>query len=450
MFETAVRGGTVVTADGVAISDIGIDGGRILELGTVGAARQEIDATGLLVIPGGIDPHTHLAAQQRPGGPRSPTDFAVGSRAAAFGGITTILDYAVQRPGGTLHEALGAWTTRAQGASVDYGFHIVLADASAATLAEIPILVELGHPTFKLFLHRFNDDDALAALIAIRNAGGMAMLHCQDGAVDAAALQELGSGDSVPASAWPLLRPPESENAGTERGMSLAAASGCPVYVVHVSTAISMDRIAGARRAGQRAFVEVRPIHLWFSEERYRNPDAWLTFSGYPPLRPVGDVDRLWQAIIDGEVDVVGSDHAAWTREQKAAAALDSRLLPVGLAGLETLRSAMFLAGVVERRITADRFVALTSGNAASILGLGSRKGGLGLGMDADLVLWDAGAVRVFDADFGQSGVDLDPFHGVRLVGGPTRVLARGTTILQRGAYTGVPGRGQLLRRHLH
>jgi dihydropyrimidinase len=449
MLDLAIRGGTVVTADAVTAADVGIDGGQIVTVGSVGPARDEIDATGLLVLPGGVDPHTHLAAQQRPDGPRSPTDFATGARAAAFGGTTTIIDYALQRPGGTLSDAVTDWMTRARDSGIDYACHLVLADASPATLAEIPGLVERGYPTFKLFLHRFDDDGALAAMRAIAAAGGIAMLHCEDGAIEAAVYRKLGDGSPVPASAWPRLRPAASEDAGTTRAMALARDAACPVYVVHVSTATSLERILGARRDGVTASIEVRPIHLWFSAERYADPDAWVTFSGYPPLRERGDVERLWQAVVDGGVDTVGSDHAAWTREQKLAAEADSAALPVGMAGLETLRSAVFSAGVLDRGLPISRFAALTATTAARLLGLGASKGSIAPGIDADIVLWDQAAVRVIAADSGHAGVDLDPFDGVQLVGWPRQVLSRGVTVLLDGAFTGAIGRGRLVQRHL-
>lgn len=449
MLDVAIRGGTVVTADAVTETDVGIDGGQIVVVGSVGLAREEIDATGLLIVPGGVDPHTHLAAQQRPNGPRSPTDFATGASAAAFGGTTTIVDYALQPPGGALRDALTDWMSRAGDCSIDYACHLVLADASPATLAEIPSLVERGFPTFKLFLHRFDDDDALAAMRAIRDAGGLAMIHCEDSAVEAAVHRKLGGGGPVSASAWPHLRPPESENAGTARAVALARDTACPVCVVHVSTRTSLEQILEARRMGVTAYIEVRPVHLWFAAERYVDPDAWVTFSGYPPLRERADVEGLWQAVTDGEVDMVGSDHAAWTREQKVVAAADSTAMPVGMSGLETFRSVIFSAGVVDRGLPVSRFVALTATAAARLLGLGASKGDLTPGMDADVVLWDREAIRVVDAGEGHAGVDLDPFDGVPLVGWPRQVLSRGVRILCDGKFTGTPGRGRLIQRYL-
>ena len=276
------------------------------------------------------------------------------------------------------------------------------------------------------------------------------MIHCQDAEIDRATFEALRTEGHVSAAAWPLLRSAKSEDAGTARATSLAASTGCPAYVVHVSTRASLECLVEARRHGTKVHIEVRPIHLWFSAERYRDPDAWLTFSGYPPLRSREDVDRLWQAVIDGDVDVVGSDHAAWTRDQKRAGENDPTMLPVGMPGLETLRSAVFTAGVVTGRIPETRFVGLTATNAARLLGLGSRKGSIVVGQDADLVLWDPSLVRRVDVAEAHAGVDLEPFHGLLLQGHPSQVLSRGTSIYRGGTYIGTPGRGRLVKRYLH
>ncbi len=450
MLDLAIRHGTVVTATESLGADVGIQDGTIVELGaTVGAARAEVDATSLLVLPGGVDIHTHLDMQPQRGGPRSPDDFFSGTVAAACGGITTIVDYARQYPSATLRQTIDDWHGRAQGkAVIDYGFHLIVAEPTQAVLDEIPRMVAEGYPGFKIFMQRHRDPDILRIMRSVRASGGLCMVHCESAAIDDDAHAQLAARGSTSAQHWTEARTIIGEAEATGRAIEYADYTGAPIYIVHVSSARAMEKVRFGKRGNPRLWAETRPCYLLLTSERYAEPEpAYLKYTGYPPLREPADVEALWTALRDGVLDTVGSDHAAWSVEQKQQASAELNDLPVGLPGIEVQTRAVFSEGVSRGRITAQRFVQVMSSEPARLAGLAPRKGTIAVGADGDILLLDPrrrATVRFAEM---HSRCGYEPCEGLECVGWPVMTVARGEIIVRDGQFVGQAGRGQLVPR---
>jgi dihydropyrimidinase len=383
------------------------------------------------------------------GGGRSPDDFYSGSVAAACGGVTTIVDYARQYPGVSLADTLDDWQRRAQGkAVIDYGFHLIVAEPTPATLAEIPRMVEAGCPSFKIFMQRQRDVDILRIMRAVASHGGLSMVHCESAAMDEDAHDRLMEAGSASARYWAMARPIAGEAEAAARAIAYADYSDAPIYIVHISSEAALEPIRIARMAGRRVLAETRPCYLLLTSERYTEPDPeYLKYTGYPPLRESSDQAALWRALGDGVLDTVGSDHAAWSLDQKVAGSGDVSTLPVGLPGIEVQTRAIFSEGVSKGRISVQRFVEVLSTAPARLLGLAPRKGSIAPGADADLLLLDPrkrATVRYADL---QHRCGYEPCEGMECVGWPVMTLSRGEVIARDGQFVGQAGRGQLLRR---
>jgi dihydropyrimidinase len=450
VLELALRHGTVVTASLTFAADVGIESGTIVELGRVGAAQQEIDATGLLILPGGVDVHTHLDTEPVRGGEHSPDDFYSGTVAAACGGVTTIVDYARQFSGTSLADTVADWQQRAAGkAVIDYGFHVVITEPTDAVLDEVSRLAEAGYPSFKIFMQRHSGANVLRILRAVRSAGALAMVHCESAAIDDAAYQQLAARRAVSARSWTEARPVASEAEAVARVIDYAEYTGAPVYIVHVSSALALERIRAGKTRLRRLWAETRPCYLLLTSERYAEPDPdYLRYTGYPPLREITDLEALWRGLRQGTLDTVGSDHAAWTLAQKVATSADLNQLPVGLPGIEIQTRAIFSEGVSKGRISAQRFVQVMSTEPARLLGLAPRKGTIAPGSDADLILIDPRrreTIRFADL---HSRCGYEPCEGLECVGWPVLTIARGEIIVREGQFLGQPGRGTPLYRN--
>ena len=449
MLDLAIRHGTVVTAVESLPADVGVEDGTIVEVGHVGPARDEIDATGLLVLPGGVDVHTHLDMQPLRGGDRSPDDFYSGTAAAACGGVTTIVDYARQYPGTSLADTITDWASRAVGkAVIDYSFHLVVAEPTPATLDEIPRTIDAGFPSFKIFMQRHTDVGILQIMRAAGAHGGLSMVHCQSAAIDDHVYNGLRAEGSASARFWPTARPVASEAEATARAIDYAEFVEAPIYVVHVSSARALERIKSGKARDVRLWAETRPCYLLLTQERYAEPAPdYLKYTGYPPLRQRADVDALWIGVRDGVLDTVGSDHAAWTLDQKQRASHDVNELPVGLPGIEVQTRALFSEGVSKGRISPQRFVQVMSTEPARLLGLAPRKGTLAPGSDADMLLLDPqrrATVRFAEM---HSQCGYEPCEGLECVGWPVLTLSRGEVVARDGQVVAEPGRGKLIRR---
>ncbi|HXA95424.1 MAG TPA: dihydropyrimidinase [Candidatus Dormibacteraeota bacterium] len=450
--ELVVRGGTVVTATDSVRADVGIHGGRVAELGpSLPPGRREIDAAGLLVLPGGVDVHTHLDAEV--GGVRSVDDFESGTAAAACGGVTTICDYAWQGPGQSLLAAIEAWKEKAAGRShVDYGFHVIVSDAGDATLAEIPRLVELGYPSLKVFMINefgIGDDGLVRVLDAARKAGVVVNVHAENGdMLDHCTRTMLAAGRRDPRY-YPQSRPVLAEAEATRRAIDYAALVDAEIYIVHLSCGDALEAVSAARRRGLRVWAETRPIYLALTEERYEVGGAEAAkFVGAPPLRTARDQAALWDGLRSGDIQAIGSDNTSWTVEQKAAGAEDFTKVPYGVPGLETEMPVIYSEGVSRGRIPIQTFVAAFSTNPARIFGLYPRKGTIAVGSDADLVLFDPTRGGTVDERRLHSRAGYDPFNGFRLRGMPVLTLSRGEVVARDGELVSRPGRGLHLARY--
>jgi dihydropyrimidinase len=455
-FDLVVRGGTVVTPGRQEAADIGVRDGRIAQLGGAMTGQRELDARGLLVLPGGIDAHVHLVtptlAEAFPDEPVWVDDFWTGSLAAIAGGITTVANMTFALDGETMTDAVAREMAEAAAeAAVDWFLHPVLVGLGEGTAAEIAALVAEGHASLKVFLS--NPDFAAGtpglaeAIAAAGRAGALTLVHCEDAGMLAHASQALIESGRGAVPNFPDARPVSAEVEAVEQAIALGRLTGAPIYIVHLSSAAALDRCRQARAAGLPVFVETRPLYLHLTRERFAEPDG-PKYVGAPPLRDQSDRDALWRGLAAGEIDTVCSDHAPWTLADKLDPALDVVTARQGVADLETLMPMLLSEGVATGRITLDRFVELTSANAARRFGLYPRKGAIAVGSDADLGLWDPDERRTIDGAQMQSRADYSPYDGWTVRGWPRHVIRRGQIVLSDGASLAQPGQGQWLRRN--
>ncbi len=418
--------------------------------------RGELDARGLLLIPGGIDAHVHLVSAMLAGrlGLQEPVwvdDFWTGSLAAIAGGITTIGNMSFALPGESMTAAIAREMAGARAeAAVDWFLHPVLAGLGDGTAAEIAALAADGHTSIKVFL---SDPEFAAgtpglaeAIAAAGRAGSLTLVHCEDAGILAETGQELiGSGRGA-VRHFPDARPVSAEVQAVGDAIALTRRTGAPVYIVHLSSAAALGRCRQARAAGLPVYVETRPLYLHLTRERFTEPDA-ARYVGAPPLRDQSDRDALWRGLGAGDVDTVCSDHAPWTLAAKLDPALDVVTARQGVADLETLMPMLFSEGVVTGRISLDRFVELTSASAARLFGLYPRKGAIAVGSDADLALWDPQERRVIDGARMRSRAGYSVYDGWTVQGWPRFVIRRGEVVLADGSCTAQPGQGRWIRR---
>ncbi len=453
--DTVIHGGRIATADAVVEADIGITGETIAAIGHDLHGARIIDATGMLILPGGVDAHVHLSlapGEETEGdGPHWVDDFASGSAAALAGGITTVGNMAFPAPGEGPRATLareGA-LVRAQ-AIADIFLHPVLGALTPETLDDIPRLQTIGCASVKIFLvaHDF-DRQGTAVLEAVRRAGAsglLTLLHCEDHAIIAdATARLLADGRGAPrhyGEACPVV----SEVVATQRAVAIAEATGAPVYIVHLSSARALAVCAEAQARGLPVYVETRPLYLHLTQERLAEPDG-PKYIGQPPLRTRADVDALWAGLRAGSIHTVCSDHAPWSLAAKLDPALTVADPRPGVENLQTLRPMLYSEGVRTGRLSLERFVALTATNAAKLMGLYPRKGTIAVGSDADLVIFDPAYTRTVDAAMLKSKADYSVYEGWEVTGWPTWTLSRGEVVFRDDAVCGQPGRGLLLDR---
>ena len=378
-------------------------------------------------------------------------DFWTGSLAAIAGGITTIGNMTFTLPGESMAAAIAREMAGASAeAAADWFLHPVLAALSDSTAAEIASLAEDGHPSIKVFLsdpdHAAGTPGLAAAIAAAGQAGSLTLVHCEDAGMLARAGRELiGSGHGA-VRHFPDARPVSAEVEAVDQAIDLARQTGAPVYIVHLSSAAALDRCRQARAAGLPVYVETRPLYLHLTRERFEEPDA-AKYVGAPPLRTQSDRDALWRGLAAGEIDTVCSDHAPWTLADKLDPALDVMTARQGVADLETLMPMLFSEGVVAGRISLDRFVELTSANAARLFGLYPRKAAIAVGSDADLTLWDPQKRMTIDGSRMRSRAGYSVYDGWTVQGWPRFVIRRGQVVLADGSSLAQPGQGQWIRR---
>jgi dihydropyrimidinase len=454
---TLIANGTVVTADGSYAADVLIDGETIAQIGhdlaSAGVTADEtIDAAGRYVIPGGIDVHTHMELPF--GGTFAKDTFETGTRAAAFGGTTTIVDFAVQGRGQALRQGLDAWMAKAEGNAVaDYGFHMIMSDVNDQTLAEMDTLVDEGVPDFKLFTAYpgvfFSDDGAIfRALQQTARNGGLIMMHAENGlAIDIVANQMASAGQTDPYYHG-VARYPIFEGEATNRVIRLAEAAGAPIYIVHLSARDALDEVRAARDRGVKAFAETCPQYLFLSLDDLGNGFEGAKFVCSPPLRPRDHWDDLWQGLIKDDLQLVATDHCPFDfHGQKELGRGDFRKVPNGLPGVEDRVDLLHDGGVVAGRISRERWVEIISTAPAKLFGMYPQKGAIAIGSDADLVVYDPNRRRTISASTHHMDVDYSCYEGRTVQGASDVVLSRGSVIVRDGQFTGRKGHGRFIKR---
>jgi len=454
---TLISNGTIVTADGSTAADVLIDGEIIVGVGRDLAASgmtadETIDATDKYVIPGGIDAHTHMELPF--GGTFAKDTFETGTRAAAFGGTTSIIDFAVQSKGGTLRDGLDTWLAKAEGNAVtDYGMHMIMSDVNDDTLAEMDALVAEGVPDFKLFTAYpgvfYSDDGAiLRAMQQTAKNGGLIMMHAENGmAIDVVAAQTVAAGTTDPIGHG-LARKAVFEGEATSRVIRLAEAAGVPVYIVHLSASDALAEVRAARDRGTMAFAETCPQYLFLSIDDLGNGFEGAKFVCSPPLRPKETWDDLWMGLVRDDLQLVATDHCPFDfHGQKELGRGDFRKVPNGLPGVEDRVDLLHDGGVVGGRITRERWVEIISTAPAKMFGMYPQKGAIAVGSDADIVIYDPNRRHTISAATHHMDVDYSCYEGRSVQGGSDIVLSRGSVIVQNGEFTGRKGHGKFIRR---
>src|SRR6058998_1292237 len=456
--KTLIRNGNVVTAVDSYKADVLIDGSIVVLIGKdlekiAGAVDKTIDATGKLVIPGGIDPHTHMDLPF--GGTSSSDDFETGTRAAAFGGTTTIVDFAVQYRGQSLNQALDVWFSKAQGkAAIDYGFHMILTDLPDQRLPEIRSLIQQGVPSFKLFMaypgvFLVDDGTIFKAMSVVGEAGGLICMHAENGVViDVLVKRALAEGKTAP-KYHALTRPTRAEAEGVHRAIAIAEMANSPVYIVHLSCNEALKEVQAARDLGLPAYAETCPQYLFLDDTYYEQEDfEGAKYVMTPPLRDKANQEQLWKGLRGNDLQVISTDHCPFCfKEQKELGRDDFSKIPNGGPGVEHRMSLIFDGGVAQKRIDVNRFVELTSTAAAKIFGLFPKKGTIAVGSDADIVIFDPDREQTISAKTHHMRVDYSAYEGRRVRGVVETVLSRGKVVVENGEFKGKPGDGQHLRR---
>ena len=454
---TLITNGTIVTADGSVAADVLIDGETVAQIGSdlVGSgitADETIDAAGRWLIPGAIDVHTHMELPF--GGTFAKDTFESGTRAAAFGGTTTIVDFAVQSRGKSLRDGLDTWHAKAEGNAVaDYGFHMIMSDVNDDTLAEMDTLVAEGIPDFKLFTAYpgvfYSDDGAIfRAMQRTARNGGLIMMHAENGmAIDVVAADEVAAGHTDPYYHG-VARYPIFEGEATNRVIRLAEAAHVPVYIVHLSAREALDAVRGARDRGTQAFAETCPQYLFLSLDDMKGGFNGAKFVCSPPLRTADHQAELWTGLIKDDLQLVATDHCPFDFEgQKDLGQGDFRKIPNGLPGVEDRVDLLHDGGVVGGRISKERWVEIVSTAPAKLFGMFPQKGTIAVGSDADIVVYDPAASRTISAATHHMDVDYSCYEGRSVRGRSDIVLSRGTVIVRDGAFTGRKGHGRFIKR---
>jgi dihydropyrimidinase len=451
---TLIVNGTVVNASGLLKADVLIDGERIRAVGpSLGTtANLVVDASDKLIFPGGVDAHTHLDMPL--GDIRTADDFESGTIAALCGGTTTIVDYAAQSRGGTLQDALAEWMSRAAGHAVtDFGFHMSIADLRPGVEDEMADLVRAGVTSFKVFMAypdrlMLNDGEIFRVLRRSAAIGGLVCLHAENGhVIDVLVREALEAGRTGPCQ-HPLTRPAPLEAEAVRRGIELAAFAGAPIYLVHLSSGLSVDAVADSRRRGLPVIGETCPQYLFLTEDDYHAPGFdGARFVMSPPPRDAASANRLWQGLADGDLQVVGTDHCSFTMQQKARGRDDFSRIPNGAPGIEHRLALLYDGGVAAGRLPLPRFVDVVATVPAKVFGLYPRKGVVAEGADADLVVFDPRGSTTISAATHQSRADYSPYEGRQVRGRVERVFSRGELVVEDGRFVGAPGRGRFVKR---
>ena len=450
-----IKNGHIFTAVDNYVADILVDDGKIRTIGIDLSAddAKTIDAIGKYVIPGGIDPHTHLDFPF--GGTVSSDDFSTGTIAAAVGGTTTIVDFVVQQPGQSLTEALEIWHQKAGGqAAVDYGFHMIIRDLPDSRLPEMDEMVRQGVTSFKMFMAyrgavMVDDDTIFKAMVRAADNGAMICLHAEHGhMIDVLVQEALAKGDTAPRF-HASTRPPITEAEATHRGIRMAEVAGAPVYFVHLSCTEALEEVQAARSRRNYVYAETCPHYLtldnsMYDQEGFEGAKYVLT----PPLRDKWHQEELWKGLRRNDLQVVSTDHCAFRfSDQKTLGVNDFSKIPNGGPGIENRLSLIYTNGVVSGLMDMNRLVEVFATTPAKLFGLFPRKGTIAVGSDADIVVFDPDAETVISAQTHHMNIDYNLYEGMTVKGVPEAVIANGRVLVEGGKYTGISAGGRFLKR---
>ena len=450
-----IKNGHIFTAVDNYVADIMVDDGKIRTIGIDLAAQADktFDATGKYVIPGGIDPHTHLDFPF--GGTVSSDDFRTGTIAAAFGGTTSIVDFAVQQRGHSLSESLDVWHQKAEGrAAIDYGFHMIILDLPDSRLPEMDEMVRQGVTSFKMFMAYLgavmvDDTTIFKAMGRAADNGAFICLHAEHGhMIDVLVKEALAQGKTAP-KFHASTRPPTTEAEATHRAIRMAEIAGAPVYFVHLSCAEALQEVQAARSKQKYVYAETCPHYLtldnsMYDQEGFEGAKYVLT----PPLRDNWHQAELWNGLRRNDLQVVSTDHCAFRfSDQKTMGRDDFSKIPNGGPGIENRFSLLYTKGVVTGLLNMNRLVELFSTTPAKLFGMFPRKGTIAVGSDADIVIFDPDEETVISAQTHHMNIDYNLYEGMRVKGVPEVVISNGQTIIEDGNYLGTPGDGRFLKR---
>jgi dihydropyrimidinase len=452
MLDLVIKDGTVVTSTEILKADVGIKNGKIAEITPGLKGGHQIYASEMLILPGGVDPHVHL---EMPTSQTVTSDtWTTGSRAAAFGGTTTVIDFVEPAfPDQALLEAFEERLNQAQGKSaIDFSFHMTLCSAEEETLQQVQGVLQAGMTSFKLYTtypgFHLGDQDLLSALSAIRKAGGLALVHAESDAIVQASTHHLEKAGRLEVKYFPASRPAIAEKEAIERVLSLASFANIPVYIVHISTRAGVEAIRRARGEGRPVWGETCPQYLLLDDSQLITEDfSGAKFVCCPPLRSQEDNQALWAALRDGSLQTVGTDHCAFNFQGQKDLGKDSFLnIPGGLPGIELRLCLLYTYGVKAGRITMPQLVDICCTSPARIFGLSPQKGDLLPGADADLILLDPNSnTKATHASLHEQ-VDYTPYEGMELKGKVQTTILRGKVLVENGKWVGEEPTGNFLR----
>lgn len=447
-----LKGGTVVSGSGCTPADVLIEDGRIAAVGPeLAAGEAEVtDVTGKLLFPGFIDAHTHFDLAVS--GTVTADNFETGTKAAAVGGTTMILDFATQYKGESLHQALENWHKKSDGnGSCDYGYHLAISDWNDAVREELDSIVQEGVSSFKVYMTYDDmvlcDKQIYQVLKRLKEVGGIVGVHCENkGIIDARIEEEKAAGHVEP-SAHPVTRPAEAEAEAIDRLLKIAALVDIPVMVVHLSTALGYQEVEQARARGQKVYLETCPQYLVLDDSRYELPGfEGSKYVCSPPLRKAEDQEQLWKALAEERIQTVSTDHCSFTYAQKERGTGDFTKIPNGMPGVETRPVLMYTYGVLKDRITIEQMCRLLSEQPAKLYGMYPQKGCIAAGSDADIVVWNPDCTWTLTKENQAANVDYNPFEGFEVKGKAEKVFLRGTLVAEDG-HVVEAGKGEYVRR---
>lgn len=453
-YDLLIKNGKIVTSGDCYIADIGIKNGKIKDISdeiALDKAKKVFDASGKVVIPGGIDVHTHLDMPF--GGTYSSDNFETGTKAAAIGGTTSIIDYAVQPKDKTLNETIDIWNEKAKGkAVIDYGFHLAVTKLNDTTREELPKLLKNGFPSFKVFMvydgMRLRDGELMEILKIAKDNDGLVCVHAENyDSINYRIEGLLAEGKTEPIY-HAVSRPQKCEAEATNRAVKLAEMLDAPIYIVHVSNGEASDIITNSRKQGFKTMGETCPQYLLLSIDNYREEG----FNGAkyvmsPPLRESFNQELLWDNLRLGDLQSIATDHCPFFMDQKRIGENDFTKIPNGAPGIEARIALIHHFGVNGGHISMERFVELTSSNPAKIFGMYPQKGTIAVNSDADIVIFDTDKEVTISIDNLHEEVDYTPYEGFKVKGYPIATFSRGELIAEDGEYIGDEGRGLLLKR---